>query len=80
MARYGINVDNALDVSIYELRKVAKRHGIDQDLALALLATGNHEAPLLACFVDDPAAVTTEQIETWAGEVLLSTRHLQEPN
>ena len=66
MARYGINVENAFGVSVYELRKVAKRLGTDHDLALALWATGNHEARLLACFVDDPAAVTAEQIEAWA--------------
>jgi len=68
MARYGINVENAFGVSIYELRKVAKRLGADHELALALWATGNHEARLLACFVDDPAAVTEEQTETWAGD------------
>jgi 3-methyladenine DNA glycosylase AlkD len=33
---------------------------------LALWTTGNHEARLLACFVDDPAAVTEEQAEAWA--------------
>lgn len=66
MARYGINVENAFGVSIYELRRVAKRLGTDHDLALALWATGNHEARLLACFVDDPAAVTAEQTEAWA--------------
>jgi len=66
MARYGINIDNAFGVSIYELRRVAKRLGTDHDLALALWTTGNHEARLLACFVDDPAAVTAEQIEAWA--------------
>jgi 3-methyladenine DNA glycosylase AlkD len=68
MARYGINVENAFGVSVYELRKVAKRLGTDHDLALALWATGNHEARLLACFVDDPAAVTAEQTEAWAHE------------
>jgi 3-methyladenine DNA glycosylase AlkD len=46
MARYGINVQNAFGVSIYELREVAKRLGTDHDLALALWATGNHEARL----------------------------------
>ncbi len=66
MARYGINVEDAFGVSVYELRKVARRLGTDHDLALALWATGNHEARLLACFVDDPAAVTEEQTETWA--------------
>jgi 3-methyladenine DNA glycosylase AlkD len=66
MARYGINVENAFGVSIYELRRVAKRLGTDHALALALWATGNHEARLLACFVDDPGAVTDDQLERWA--------------
>ena len=29
-------------------------------------ATGNHEARLLACFVDDPGAVTEAQAQAWA--------------
>ena len=66
MARHGINVENASGVSIYEIRKVARRLGTDHDLALALWETGNHEARLLACFVDDPAEVTEEQTESWA--------------
>jgi len=65
MARYGINVDNAYGVSVYELRRVAKRLGRNHELALALWRTGNHEARLLACFVDDPAAVTVEQMDAW---------------
>jgi 3-methyladenine DNA glycosylase AlkD len=66
MARYGINVEHAFGVSVYELRKVATRLGQDHELALALWRTGNHEARLLACFLDDPAAVTEEQAEAWA--------------
>ena len=54
MARYGIETGNAFGVSIYELRRVAKRLGRDHELALALWATGNHEARLLASMVDDP--------------------------
>ncbi len=53
-------------MSIYELRRVAKGLGRDHDLALALWATGNHEARLLASMVDDPAAVTEAQMEAWA--------------
>jgi 3-methyladenine DNA glycosylase AlkD len=68
IARYGINVDDAFGVSIYDLRKIAKRLGTDHGLALALWATGNHEARLLACFVDDPAAVTAKQTEAWASD------------
>ncbi len=69
MARYGINVENAFGVSVYELRKLARRLGTDHDLALALWATGIHEARLLACFVDDPAAVTVRQMEAWARDL-----------
>jgi 3-methyladenine DNA glycosylase AlkD len=68
MARFGINVENAFGVSVHELRKVARRLGTDHDLALALWATGHHEARLLACFVADPAAVTPEQMEAWAAD------------
>jgi 3-methyladenine DNA glycosylase AlkD len=68
MARYGINVESAFGVSVYELRTIAKRLGTDHDLALSLWATGNHEARLLACFVDEPAAVTAEQTEAWAAD------------
>jgi 3-methyladenine DNA glycosylase AlkD len=66
MARYGINVDDAFGVSVYELRRIARRLRTDHDLALALWTTRNHEARLLACFVDDPAKVTEEQMEVWA--------------
>jgi 3-methyladenine DNA glycosylase AlkD len=66
MARYGINVENAFGVSVYELRRIAKRLGTNHVLALALWATGNHEARLLACFVDDPALVSDKQMEAWA--------------
>jgi 3-methyladenine DNA glycosylase AlkD len=66
MARYGINVDNAFGVSIYQLRRLAKRLGTDHQLALALWESGNHEARLLASFVDDPAAVSVGQLERWA--------------
>jgi 3-methyladenine DNA glycosylase AlkD len=66
MARYGINVEDAFGVSVYELRRVARRVGTDHALALALWETGNHEARLLACFVDDPAKVTARQMEAWA--------------
>jgi 3-methyladenine DNA glycosylase AlkD len=37
----------------------------DHELALALWATGNHEARLLATMVDDPAMVDEAQMEAW---------------
>jgi 3-methyladenine DNA glycosylase AlkD len=66
MARYGIETGAAFGVSIYQLRPVARRLGRDHELALALWATGNHEARILAGMVDDPAAVTAEQMDAWA--------------
>jgi 3-methyladenine DNA glycosylase AlkD len=66
MSRYGINVDNAFGVSVPDLRTIAKRLGTDHKLALRLWETGNHEARLLACFVDDKNAVTEAQMEAWA--------------
>jgi 3-methyladenine DNA glycosylase AlkD len=68
MARYGINVEAAFGVSVTVLRGLAKRLGTDHRLALALWATGNHEARILACFVDDPAEVTVPQMEAWAAD------------
>ena len=66
MARYGINVDDAFGVSVWELRRVAKPLGRDHALALALWETGNHEARILASMVDDPAQVTRAQMDAWA--------------
>jgi 3-methyladenine DNA glycosylase AlkD len=66
MARYGIATTDAFGVSISVLRPMAKKLGLDHDLALALWATGNHEARLLASMVDDPAQVTEEQMDAWA--------------
>jgi 3-methyladenine DNA glycosylase AlkD len=68
MARYGIHVENAFGVPVPELRRVAKQLGQDHELALALWVTGNHEARLLACFIDDPNAVTEEQLEAWVAD------------
>jgi 3-methyladenine DNA glycosylase AlkD len=66
MARYGINVDRALGVSIPDLRRIARGLRPDHDLALALWATGVHEARILASMADDPARVTSAQMQAWA--------------
>lgn len=66
MARFGINPRETLGISVPELRKVGKEIGSDHRLALALWATGIHEARLLAAFVDEPAEVTPPQMDAWA--------------
>jgi 3-methyladenine DNA glycosylase AlkD len=69
MARYGINVDDAYGVSVTVLRRMAKGLGHDHELALELWRTGNHEARLLAAFVDEPDKVDERQMESWAADL-----------
>ena len=68
MARFGINPQGTLGISIYTLRPLAKKIGKDHGLAGELWASGIHEARLLAAFIDDPAQVTAEQMDAWAAE------------
>jgi len=69
MARFGIEVERACGVPIPTLRTLARRIGVDHALAQALWATALHEARLLACFVEDPAAVTAAQAEAWVDDI-----------
>jgi len=68
MARFGINPDNTLGVSVPNLRKLAKTIGKDHGLAQKLWSSGVHEARILASMIDEPAKVTQEQMERWAME------------
>jgi 3-methyladenine DNA glycosylase AlkD len=65
MARVGINVERAIGVAIPHLKKLGRRLGPDHGLALDLWSTGIHEARILASIVDDPPAVTREQMDAW---------------
>jgi 3-methyladenine DNA glycosylase AlkD len=65
MARYGINPENTLGVSIPNLRKLAREIGKDHKSADELWASGIHEARILAGMVDDPKAVDENQAEAW---------------
>ncbi len=66
MARFGINPEGTLGVSIPVIRGIAKRHRKNHELALKLWRTKIHEARLLAGFIEDPACVTEKQAESWA--------------
>ncbi len=66
MARYGITSHNNLGISIYQLRPLAKQIGTNHTLALRLWESQIHDARLLACFIDDPASVTSRQMDSWA--------------
>jgi 3-methyladenine DNA glycosylase AlkD len=73
MARFGINTDRALGISVTTLRKEARGvlRPIKDDaqsrhtLAAGLWDSEIHEARILAALVDDPTLVTEEQMESW---------------
>ncbi len=63
--RLRIKVDNALGISVWDLRKFAKELGRDQALAEALWSTEIREARLLAGYVADPAKISEKTIDKW---------------
>ena len=65
MARYGINPQGTLGISIPILRQIAKQAGRDHSLAAHLWTSGVHEARILASLVDDPRLVTEPQMDSW---------------
>jgi 3-methyladenine DNA glycosylase AlkD len=65
MTRYGLPSEHAVGVSMAMIQQLAKRVDRDHDVALALWASGVYEARLLASFVDDPARVTSTQMDRW---------------
>lgn len=66
MRRFGIRASNMVGVSVTHLRKVARPLGKDHALARELWATRVHEARILATIVEDPARVTSAQMDRWA--------------
>jgi 3-methyladenine DNA glycosylase AlkD len=67
MARFGINPNNTLGVSMPRIRQLGKRKK-DHDLALALWETGIHEARILASIVDQSALLTSQQMDSWIAD------------
>ena len=66
--RFGITAKKAFGTSMAEIQRLAKTLGRDHALAEALWKTGWHEARALACYVDDPALVTPEQMDRWCAD------------
>jgi 3-methyladenine DNA glycosylase AlkD len=65
MARFGIVAKNVFGVTKPRLDKMAKRIGRNPALALALWETGVHDARILAGMIDDPAQVSSSQMDRW---------------
>ena len=68
MARYAIPSDNAFGVSVSDIRVLAKRLGRNHELAAGLWDTGVYEARMLTSFVDEPARVTSAQMDRWCAD------------
>ncbi|MDD1773764.1 MAG: DNA alkylation repair protein [Methanomassiliicoccales archaeon] len=69
MAQYGIRSEDALGISVPQLRSIAKSIGKNHSLAQELWESGVHEARMLAAMVDEPAEVTEEQMESWVRSI-----------
>jgi 3-methyladenine DNA glycosylase AlkD len=65
MARFALPSDKAFGVSVSQIQVLAKQLGKSHALAEALWATGWHEARMLASYVDEPARVTSAQMDRW---------------
>ena len=64
-ARHGVKGE-AFGVSYAVLGKLTKTIKVDQGLAEALWATGNHDARILATMIADPAKIGRKQLDGWA--------------
>jgi 3-methyladenine DNA glycosylase AlkD len=51
-----------------KMKALGKQLGTDHDLAAELWSTGWYEARMVASMVDDPEAVTSEQMDSWVEE------------
>jgi 3-methyladenine DNA glycosylase AlkD len=65
LKRFGITANKAFGVSMTNMQKLAKGLGRNHELAAALWKTGWYEARMLTSFVDDPARVTSAQMDRW---------------
>ena len=66
--RYGLVVDQAMGVPMARMQAHAGPLGRDHAQAAALWETGWYEARMVACMIDDPAHVTTAQMDAWRAD------------
>ncbi len=63
--RYGIVTKDAYGVRMRDMQAVAKQHGRNHALALALWKTGNYEARTVSAFVAEPEKLTPALMDRW---------------
>lgn len=68
MARFGIDTQAALGISMPEIRRIGRTTTRNHALAKQLWDSGIHEARILASLVDEPEKVTRRQMEDWAAD------------
>lgn len=68
MLRDGFLYKVNFGVSIDDLRQIAHEHLNDHQLAIALFRDDFRECKIIASLIDNPLAVTNEQIEEWAAD------------
>ena len=68
MKRFGINANNALGISIPDLRKIARRIGKDNTIAIKLFDSEIHEAKILATMISSPKLITSDQMNRWVNK------------
>ena len=66
--RHGVTGEQ-FGVSFAHLRRLAKRIGTDQELALELWRSGNHDARVLATLIADPRRTARHTLESWVAEM-----------
>ena len=69
MARFGMNPERRLGISIPPLRRMARTIGMDHRLALDLWKSGIAEARIVASLVDEPGKVTAAQMDRWVRDL-----------
>ncbi len=68
MKRFGITPGKTYAVRIPELRKIAKKCGKNHELALKLWEKDFRETRILACMIEEPELVSSEQMDEWVLE------------
>ena len=66
--RHGVG-ENMYGVSFADLRLLAKQIKTDQNLAVQLWATGNHDARILAALIADPTQFDAKTLDTWSKDL-----------
>jgi 3-methyladenine DNA glycosylase AlkD len=69
MARFGINQENRLGLSMPVMRRIAKTLGQDHELALVLWGTGIPDARIVAGMLAQPSKLSSDQMNDWVKDL-----------